>query len=231
MGRDATGKLLPNLHDDQLYTVEEFASRVGISVHTLRKHVRRGLIYPAGRSKARGTPAMYTAKQVVEYRQKFSDAVRTRAGKRVYFKTEGATPIVPSTVEEGYSGSEAQRVYREFRKGHDDVEVVIQTGMHPAIVGELRRSWVKQGGGLLLSKHMLDRVAFLPLDGPVPSPGEPWTEKALYEVIRLASLKPACEVCGKGTRRVCKPCVEKALKQASEPAVTTAAESLASQNK
>ncbi len=201
------------------YTLREFAKRVGIPWTTLRKQLKRHLISPAVPGR-KGMPDLFSPVQVTEYLGVLQRASRSSDGKFLSDaprrKREGKLASFIETKEDIYSGLEAQKAYREFRKGMSDVDVVIAHGLHPGVVVELRRMWIKQGGGLLVSKHTLDRIAFMALDGPVPAPGEPWTEKALYEVFRLAAVKPACKTCQRETPEMCGGCVARTLAQADE---------------
>ena len=212
LGKTPTKKkpVLRRALKENTYDLDEFARRVGVDRRTISRHIQSGIIIPFFQGgNGRGEKTRFLASQVAEYTKKRAEVVRNGSGRFAAANAKVLRPIVVADNQDIFSGLEAQKCYRKFIDGKDDIDVVLDTGMHPGVVSQLRKTFVEKKGQLVLSTHFLSRIALLPLDGPVPPPGKKWTESALYEVIRMACETSPCASCGKGSRKICQSCFDK----------------------
>lgn len=109
-----------------------------------------------------------------------------------------------------YSNMEATQVLVMIRDGISPTDIVLRTGLHPAVVQTIRRDAAALEGGLYIPKDVMDLINKLPLDGTFPVT----SSRQIIDMLMSAVKVLECSRCGKRPRsKICKDCLLEASEQ------------------
>lgn len=200
-GRGAAGKLLrvPRGY----MTSGMIQEMLGISAHQFRSMTQTGVIARAKRN-ARGW-ALYLESDVRALNRNQIPGTVSESGAT--HRRDRPDLLLPATFSAGtvYSAEECKQVFALLVAGVDLVAIVLQTGLHSAVVQAIARDYVALSGCLFLDARTVEAINALPLEGTLPVR----TAAELLAVIRTAARAPSCATrdCRRPPARHCVHCV------------------------
>ena len=167
----------PPLEPEYL-TRKEVASRLGVTVHEVRRRENVGTLKPSARDQ-RGWVL-------------YSEADIANVPRTPPRKTHGTS----------YTVEEAARVYALLKDGKALVDIVMEAAVHPDAVLVIADSYARLTGAMLVPANVMAQVNELPLDGEFPLT----TADALLDCMRNAVEEAKCRECKKKPRTHCVGC-------------------------
>ena len=168
-------------------TREEAAMRLGFSVGELRRRERLGQIKYA--KKGSHNTYLYRVDEV----KGLADLLASQKGR--------------------YTNDEAVRVFELLREGKSLVDCVVEGKVQPESVEAIAHQYAVLTKGIFLSKHSVDKINAMVIDGPLPV----GTEDDMLEFFQSLE-KSKCMECDTRPRAFCTTCVKDALRKAREQA-------------
>lgn len=203
--------LLPEAHKPGHLTIEEFASRAGVTPGTVRAQMQKGNFSPAVSNGGLGR-----GRRIYFNETQLDDFARLRAKKGIH-------PGKPSSSSERvaiYSPSAAQAGFLALRAGKKRIDLVLELGIHPDAATAMHREYHQllagDHGGIFITAGTLRTIEMLPL--ALPDSGRITTEEELLQIIHVASGESSCRACKKKTGTRCETCYATAISREKQAA-------------
>lgn len=212
------------------YTLGELAIKTRIPEVKIRRLVARNKIRPTAQS-ARRNWRLFDEIAVTTIRDYF-------AGRRGALKEETKPVAQPKPYEPkanlkmlradslraelggpkvAYGVEESKLCFPMLHAGKPLVEIVLETGLHPAIVTSIHDDYCNMIEALIVPKAVLDVINQLPLDGTFPIRDA----AHILEVLETAASDLACDHCKKRRRVLCTACARGFARATQRRALTS----------
>ena len=189
---------------DNRLTRSELGDAVGVSLSTIVRLERRGLIKSS--SKNKNGWHLYEPSQIEEVRQRLQMRAPKAAGSS---PSSASANSAPNAVQ--YDADVAARVFKELDKRKHPADIVCELVIHPDIVKSIFLAWNELRGGLYIPQPIMNKINGLSLEGSWPS----LTAEEMLENLKktAAAALPQCLRCKKEERMLCKGCAETLYKR------------------
>jgi len=172
-------------NDDEpqpLFSREEVAKKIGVSVSHLRRMENTGRVTPI-RGKQHNK-ALFTVDQVRMMAETFPRKFHSKADRKAVYTRE-----------------DAMKVFALIEEGVPHEKIALQVNLHPRCLLAIISDYATLSGSKLISGYVMAEINSLPLDAVFPID----TAEEILTVLTAYS-KDRCSNCGKRPKHICKRC-------------------------